>query len=205
MKTATRYALALLILVNSAWADDIVLAPQKFSHCVTCHGVELTGNRSVDAPNLSVLESWYVEQQLAAFTNQWRGHAGDEHGMEMRPMAVALNDANRAEVVTFVASVPNRAVGATIIGDRIAGEMVYGTCSVCHGARAEGNRDLNAPALAGQSDWYLVRQLEKYKSGIRGAAAGDISGAQMRAAAGILMDATDIQNVVAYINSLASH
>ena len=39
----------------------------------------------------------------------------------------------------------------------------------------------------------------------RGAATGDISGAQMRAAAGILMDATDIKNVVAYINSLASH
>ena len=39
----------------------------------------------------------------------------------------------------------------------------------------------------------------------RGAATGDISDAQMRAAAGILMDATDIKNVVAYINSLASH
>jgi cytochrome c oxidase subunit 2 len=82
--------------------------------------------------------------------------------------------------------------------------MVYGTCSVCHGARGEGNRDFAAPALVGQSDWYLVRQLDKYKSGNRGAAAGDISGAQMSAAAGILMDATDIQNVVAYINSLAN-
>ncbi len=39
----------------------------------------------------------------------------------------------------------------------------------------------------------------------RGAVAGAISGAQMRAAAGILMDVTDIKNVVAYINSLASH
>jgi len=205
LKTVSRFVLAVLIFVNSALADDIVLAPQKFSHCVTCHGVELTGNRSVDAPNLSVLESWYVDKQLIAFTNLWRGHAGDEHGMEMRPMAVALNDADRAEVISFVASVPRRAAGATIIGDLVAGEMVYGTCSVCHGVRGEGNRDFGAPALVGQSDWYLVRQLEKYKSGLRGAAAGDISGAQMRAAAGILMDDTDIQNVVAYINSLASH
>jgi cytochrome c oxidase subunit 2 len=195
----------MLILVNSALADDIVLAPQKFSHCVTCHGVELTGNRSVDAPNLSVLESWYVEKQLTAFVNLWRGHAGDEHGMEMRPMVVALTDADRAEVIRFVASVPRRAAAKTIIGDLVAGEMVYGTCSVCHGARAEGNRDFDAPALVGQSDWYLARQLDKYKSGNRGAATGDISGAQMRAAAGILMDATDIKNVVAYINSLASH
>jgi len=195
----------MLMLVNSALADDIVLAPQKFNHCVTCHGVELAGNKSVDAPNLSVLESWYVEMQLIAYTKLLRGHAEDEHGMEMRPMAVALNDADRAEVIRFVASVPRRAAAKTIIGDVVAGEMVYGTCSVCHGARAEGNRDFDAPALVGQSDWYLVRQLEKYKSGQRGAVAGDISGAQMRAAAGILMDATDIQNVVAYINSLASH
>ena len=115
-----------------------------------------------------------------------------------------LDDADRAEVVRFVASVPRRAADATLSGDLVGGEMVYGTCSVCHGARGEGNRDFGAPALVGQSDWYLVRQLEKYKSGMRGAAAGDVSGAQMRAAAGILMDATDIQNVVAYINSLAT-
>ena len=166
--------LAVLILVNPALADDIVLAPQKFSHCVTCHGVELAGNKSVDAPNLSVLESWYVEKQLTAFVNLWRGHAGDEHGMEMRPMVVALNDADCAEVITFVASVPRRAAAKTIIGDLVAGEMAYGTCSVCHGAHAEGNRDFDAPALVGQSDWYLVRRLEKYKSGLRGAVAGKL-------------------------------
>ncbi len=121
MKPVSKFALAVLILVNAALAEDIVLAPQKFSHCVTCHGVELAGNRSVDAPNLSVLESWYVEKQLIAYTKLWRGHAGDEYGMEMRPMAAALNDADRAGVVTFVASVPSRAAGATIIGDLVAG------------------------------------------------------------------------------------
>lgn len=121
LNTATRFALATLILVNSALAGDIVLAPQKFSHCVTCHGSELAGNGSVDAPNLSVLESWYVEKQLIAYTKLWRGHAGGEYGIEIRPMAAALNDADRAGVVTFVASVPSRAAGATIIGDLVAG------------------------------------------------------------------------------------
>ena len=94
LKTVTGLALAVLILVNSALADDIVMAPQKFSHCVTCHSVELAGNQSVDAPNLSVLESWYVEKQLIAYTRLWRGHAGDEHGMEMAPMAAVLDDAH---------------------------------------------------------------------------------------------------------------
>ena len=130
MKTVTGLALAVLILVNSALADDIVMAPQKFSQCVTCHGVELAGNQSVDAPNLSVLESWYVEKQLIAYTRLWRGRAGDEHGMEMAPMAAALDDADRAEVVRFVASVPRRAADATLSGDLVGGEMVNGTCSV---------------------------------------------------------------------------
>lgn len=205
MKTVARFTLLVISLVNAAFADDIVLAPQKFSHCVTCHGVELAGNRSVDAPNLSVLPSWYVDKQLVGFSKLWRGHAGDEHGMEMQPMAAALNDADRAEAVSFVASVPRRAADATLDGDPVAGEMVYGTCAACHGADGAGNRDFGAPALAGQSDWYLVRQLQKYRSGIRGAAAGDLSSAQMRAAVGMLQDAADMRNVVAYINSLASH
>jgi len=125
LKTVTRYAFAVLILANSALADDIVMAPQKFSHCVTCHGVELAGNQSVDAPNLSVLESWYVDKQLIAYTRLWRGHAEDEHGIEMRPMAAALNDADRAEVVSFVASVPKRAADASLSGDLVAEAVTW--------------------------------------------------------------------------------
>jgi len=49
LKAVSKFVLTVPILVNSAWADDIVTAPQKFSHWITCNGVELAGNRSVDA------------------------------------------------------------------------------------------------------------------------------------------------------------
>ena len=38
---------------------------------------------------------------------------------------------------------------------------------VVHGAAGEGKEELNAPALAGRSDWYLVTQLTNYKAGSR--------------------------------------
>jgi cytochrome c oxidase subunit 2 len=81
--------------------------------------------------------------------------------------------------------------------------MLYATCSACHGEDGEGLQALDAPRLAGQSDWYLLRQLGNYQSGVRGSAEGDVPGAQMKAAALVLSDDADMINVVAYINSLA--
>ncbi|NQX90189.1 MAG: cytochrome c oxidase subunit II, partial [Halioglobus sp.] len=54
-------------------------------------------------------------------------------------------------------------------GDPAAGKALFATCTACHGAKGEGNPDMNAPGLAGLPDWYVTRQLEYYKKGIRGA------------------------------------
>lgn len=48
------------------------------------------------------------------------------------------------------------------------GKTLYQTCAACHGDKAQGNTALNAPALAGQYQWYLARQLNNFKSGLRG-------------------------------------
>jgi cytochrome c553 len=198
-------AVAVLALTGLSSADDLVMAPEKFSHCVTCHGVELAGNRSVASPNLSVLQPWYVERQLLAFADRGRGNSNDEHGMEMQPQAAALDERLLTEAVDFVASVPARSAVATIAGDMAAGETLYATCSACHGMAGEGNQLFDAPALTGQSDWYMLRQLQNYRAGIRGSAPGDVAGAQMKAAAGVLQTGNNIRDVVAYINSLATH
>jgi len=63
---------------------------------------------------------------------------------------------------------------------------------------------ISIAALAGQSDWYLVRQLENYRAGVRGHVAADTYGQQMRAAAAVLPDAQAVKDVVAYINTLGS-
>jgi cytochrome c553 len=87
-------------------------------------------------------------------------------------------------------------------GNAAAGQATFASvCSTCHGATALGNPDVHAPPLQGRSDWYLVRQLQKFKAGWRGANASDMWGATMRAQAMMLDDST-MTNVVAYIQTL---
>lgn len=91
---------------------------------------------------------------------------------------------------------------AEMEGDAAAGQALYATCTTCHGAQAEGNRELHAPKLSGQAGWYLVRQLKDFRAGIRGAHEDDVYGKQMIPFATLLADDAAIRNVVAYITSL---
>ena len=197
--------LGLLLSALSAAADDYTKVPEPFVYCTTCHGVELKGNLAVDAPRLNGMAEWYVVAQLRAFKQEWRGtHPEDLVGMEMQPQAAVLADADLDKAARFIASVPTRttAIEQTVTGDVERGQHLYPTCAACHGTEAQGSEVLGAPALAGQSDWYLVRQLEKYAAGARGYAAADARGQQMRAAVSVLTGANDITDVVAYVNTL---
>jgi len=91
---------------------------------------------------------------------------------------------------------------AETAGDPAAGQASYALCSACHGPSGEGNPQLNAPKLSGQASWYLVRQLQDFKHGVRGAATQDTYGKQMVPFAATLGDDAAIRNVVAYIASL---
>ncbi len=86
--------------------------------------------------------------------------------------------------------------------DTAAGEASFQICKTCHGQQGEGQLALNAPALAGQFDWYLVRQLQNFKAGIRGKHPKDIYGSQMLPMAMTLADDNAVKNVVAYIKTL---
>ncbi|QFU25082.1 c-type cytochrome [Shewanella eurypsychrophilus] len=87
-------------------------------------------------------------------------------------------------------------------GDLQLGQSLYASCAVCHGNNAQGNETLNAPMLAGQSAWYLTRQLHYYQNKIRGSNQQDTYGQQMSAMANTLVDAKAIKDVTAYIASL---
>lgn len=198
---------ALLALLGSAcaWADGYTTVPAQFIYCTTCHGVELKGNIAVDAPRLNGMADWYVRAQLKAFKQGLRGtHPQDLLGMEMQPQAAMLADEDLEAAARFVASVPVRTstLEYTVAGDAARGETLYATCAACHGAEGQGSQVLGAPALAGQSDWYLLRQLEKYAIGARGYDPADTAGQQMRATMAVLGSAGDAADVVAYINTL---
>ena len=85
--------------------------------------------------------------------------------------------------------------------DAVAGRTAFATCTACHGANGEGNPAMNAPKLAGQPGWYLERQLQNFRHGIRGAEPGDAIAGQMRAIALTLDDAA-IDEVVAHVATL---
>ena len=61
---------------------------------------------------------------------------------------------------------------------------------------------MNAPRMAGMSDWYLERQLQNFQQDIRGPHPTDFYGFQMGLMARTLYDEQDIDDLVAYINTL---
>lgn len=194
-----------LIAGTGAMADDYSVVPETFIYCTTCHGVELRGNVSVDAPRLNGMEDWYLRSQMMAFKHGRRGtHPEDVNGMEMQPQAAALSEHQIEDAVAFVTALPVRTetIEHRVSGNAERGSALYATCGACHGPEGQGNRMLSAPRLAGQSDWYLVRQLEKYRAGVRGYDPADTAGAQMRAATQVLTTDQDIDDVVAFINTL---
>jgi len=199
----------LLILVFAplaAAADESPVTPAEFVYCTVCHGMQLRGNRNIEAPRLSQMDAWYIEQQLKSFKNGWRGtHQGDLVGMEMRPMAAALTDQQIRAAAEFAEASQAPLPPATVDGNAEAGRAHYTTCAACHGPDASGNEALGAPPLYGLNDWYLVRQLENFRDGVRGSNPDDVYGAQMRASVALLPDEQAIRDVIAYITSLQAN
>ena len=102
-----------------------------------------------------------------------------------------------------VAAQPDAADVDLNSGNVADGREIYNrVCITCHGDRAQGDPDLNAPRLIGQEPWYLARQLKNFKQGIRGADERDIYGLQMRPMALTLQGDQDIADLVAFITSL---
>jgi len=202
--------LALVLAVSScvlsalpAAADD-ARGRTLFNFCAQCHGSEGAGNPAIEAPSIAGLPAWYVDAQLKKFKSGGRGyHADDAGGLRMRPMATWLKtDADIAAVAAYVAALPASRPEPTLAGgDAARGEALYATCTACHGADAAGNEQLFSPPLRHASDWYLLAQLRKFQSGIRGANPADTTGALMRPFSLTLADEQAMRDVVAYILS----
>ncbi len=164
------------------------------------------GNQGINGPRLAGLQAWYLTRQLNNFKQGVRGTGrGDIYGGQMKPMADVLRDASAvADVAAYVTTLSTAPAAATVRGDVRRGRTLYAPCAACHGANAQGLQSLNAPRLAGGSDWYLVTQLRNFRSGARGSHVADTFGQQMAPMAKPLADNQAITDVVAYINTLAS-
>lgn len=197
-------ARALLLAVLAAAALGSAQAGNEFDYCLLCHGTNGNGNYGIRAPKVSGVESWYLKRQLEIFAAGIRGASADDAaGHEMAPVALRLREEGQLDAaVAFLAKLPSARPVSSVAGNVAHGRTLYETCAACHGAKGEGSAQLQAPALAARSDWYLVTQLANYRDGLRGADERDALGAQMRAIAATLADDAAIADVVAYINTL---
>lgn len=86
--------------------------------------------------------------------------------------------------------------------DLARGGKIYGLCAQCHGEAGEGSRLALAPAIAGLPEWYVVPQLQHFKSGARGLHPGDVGGLRMHPMSLTLKQESDIRAVSAFVASL---
>lgn len=184
---------------------DPVAGQASYAICSACHGMQGEGNVAMNGPKLAGQGGWYLRRQIKAYKRGYRGtHPQDTYGRQMAPMvATLINDAAVDNVVAYIESLPDNPAPTTVVGDLQHGEELYQGCVVCHGLRGGGKFATNAPRYAGMSDWYLVRQLNNFQDGIRGTHPDDKYGEQMGFMSKQLYGDQDINDVVAYINSMA--
>jgi cytochrome c oxidase subunit 2 len=185
-------------------AGDPTAGQALFATCTACHGAQAEGNRDLNAPKLSGQAAWYLVRQLNDFKRGLRGvHENDTFGKQMAPFAATLvDDAAVKNVVAYIGTLPETRPAATVFGNPDDGRELYETCAACHGAKGQGIWSTRAPRLANMSDWYMARQLQNFRNGVRGAHRENFDGAQMSAIAKVLTEDQAITDLLDYVHTL---
>ncbi|MEL7187856.1 MAG: c-type cytochrome, partial [Pseudomonadota bacterium] len=190
--------------LNAKPAGNATVGQAMYGVCAACHGQQGEGIFAVNGPKLAGQSDWYLKRQIMAYKNGLRGtNPEDAIGAPMIGMVNLLADEAAIDnVVAHITSLPDNPPEKTIDGDLEEGERLYSVCAYCHGDAGEGKEALNAPRLAGMSDWYIERQLMNFKNDVRGAHPQDYYGFQMGLMSQSLHSEQAMKDIVAYINTL---
>jgi cytochrome c oxidase subunit 2 len=141
---------------SSRAAGNAQVGAAQYGVCAACHGQEGEGIQALNAPKLAGQSEWYLRKQILNYQNGARGaHEDDVYGKQMAPMANTLADAAAIDnVIAHIQTMPDNPAEKTIEGDVENGEELYRICAYCHADAAQGVRAMNAPRMAGMSDWY---------------------------------------------------
>ena len=187
---------------------DLMVGQALYTVCSSCHGQRAEGRAEMNAPALAGLSGAYIRRQLAHYKAGIRGgDARDVFGQQMAAMGATLVDSEAVDnVAAYIATLQGepgtQRLLPTLQGNAVKGQHFFQNCSSCHGKSGEGNESSGAPKLAGQHDWYLKRQLENFKNGVRGVHSKDQYGQQMRLMAKVLKSEQTINDLVAYVSTL---
>jgi len=165
--------------INAIADGDPIRGKSIYTSCTACHGENGEGLQTSNSPRLAGLKTWYLTNQLEKFRSGLRGeNPEDIYGAQMASIAKSLPDEQSlkdvvAYIGTLQASRPSR---SEISGDPVRGQEEFRYCMKCHGTKGQGfkvpitttYRSHYGPRLSGQHDWYLIRQIQNYKAGIRG-------------------------------------
>ncbi len=82
------------------------------------------------------------------------------------------------------------------------GVALFDNCQPCHGKDGQGDVALKVPPIAGLPEWYLVAQLEKFKTDVRGSHPDDMDGHRMRPMARTLFKPGDVEAVAKHVAAM---
>jgi cytochrome c553 len=197
-------ALLAMLAVPAANADGA--AQSAYKACAACHGDAAQGNATPGAPALAGQGSAYLQRQLQHFKTGVRGSdPRDTQGAQMKAMAATLSEDDILLLAEYLAALPLAVTQSPTTGDlRNGNNHFHAACGACHGGQAQGNPGLNAPSLVLLDATYLKTQYQNFAQGIRGAHAQDTYGRQMKMMSTSLPSDKDLDDVIAYIQSLGA-
>lgn len=182
-------------------AANVERGRELFATCSACHGANGAGNRELGAPNLTGQNVEYLRRQLSHFRGGIRG-AEDEIATRMQAAVAVLPDEQSVlDVSVYIARLPAVPSSERGAGAPAEGARLYPSCSLCHGPAGVGIPSIGFPALRHLDDWYLVRQIALFRSGLRGSHPDDAVGRLMRGSVGPLFTDTDAAHVAAYLGA----
>ena len=178
-----------------------------YGTCIACHQADGAGNPALFAPPIAGQSEWYIEKSLNKFINGFRGGdmAKEPQAGTMATMvkSVLTDDKKVKDVAAYVATLEPVKPTHKLKGDAEKGKALYNTCVACHGDKAQGNPATKGPALVNLPDWYMLKQIKKFKDGLRGANPAKEPHASQMAAISKTVLTTDqkIKDVLEYIKT----
>ena len=203
-------ALAFLLQACSPQPNETqepeIFAPSReilalYESCLICH----SDKELQRGPHIDGLPAWYVSHQLEKFASGARGQSTDNKSEQLMGSTHSLyqDPEIRSQLALHIESLPLRSRKSVVKGDAVRGAQLYNLCSACHGLKAEGNQKQMAPPLNIQDDWYLLEQMRKFKSQLRGYHPDDYTGINMYVMIQQVQKDEDLRNIVAYLQTLS--